>query len=130
MNGVSEAKDRLTPKWADSFAIRITKWRDSSVSELSKHPTEKGLREKNGKWEYRFNLNGQAYSRVTDLEAVPGNIIKAHAERAAHIEELKKGKPVIRRVITTLDHAVPKFMSWYRSEHQNTRTGNVNGLRV
>lgn len=91
------------------------------MSELSKHPTEKGLREKNGKWEYRFNLNGQAYSRVTDLEAVPGNIIKAHAERAAHIEELKKGKPVIRRVITTLDHAVPKFMSWYRSEHQNRK---------
>lgn len=91
------------------------------MSAQSKHPTERGLREKNGKWEYRFNLSGQPYSRVTDLEAVPENIVKAHAERIAHIEELKKGKPVIRRVITSLDHAVPKFMSWYRSEHQNRK---------
>lgn len=55
------------------------------------------------------------------LEAVPENIVKAQAERAAHIEELKKGKPVIRRVIIPLDQAVPKFMSWYRSEHQNRK---------
>ncbi|MEX2261064.1 MAG: tyrosine-type recombinase/integrase [Bryobacteraceae bacterium] len=87
----------------------------------SKHPTERGIREKNGKWEYRFTLNGQPYSRVTDLEAVPENILKVHAERTAHIEELKKGKPVIRRVITSLDHAIPKFMAWYRSEHQNRK---------
>jgi integrase len=91
------------------------------VNAQSKHPSERGLREKNGKWEYRFNLNGQPYSRVTDLEAVPENILKAHAERVAHIEELKKGKPAIRRVITSLDHAIPKFMSWYRSEHQNRK---------
>jgi integrase len=91
------------------------------VNAQSKHPTERGLREKNGKWEYRFHLNGQPYSRVTDLEAVPENIVKAHTERAAHIEELKKGRRVIRRVITSLDHAVPKFMSWYRSEHQNRK---------
>ena len=45
------------------------------MSGQSKHPTERGLREKNGKWEYRFNLNGQPYSRVTDLEAVPENIL-------------------------------------------------------
>jgi integrase len=91
------------------------------VNARSKHPTEKGLREKNGKWEYRFKMNGKPYSRVTDLEAVPENILKAHAERAAHIEELRKGKPFIRYVITPLDHAVPKFVSWYRSEHQNRK---------
>jgi len=91
------------------------------VSAQSKHPTERGLREKNGRWEYRFTLNGQPYSRVTDLEAVPENIVKAHAERAAHLEELKKGRHVIRRVIISLDRAIPKFMSWYRSEHQNRK---------
>jgi integrase len=97
------------------------KFRGISVSVQSKHPSERGLKDKNGKWEYRFNLNGQPYSRVTDLEAVPENIVKAHAERTAHIEELKKGNPVIRRVITSLDYAVPKFMAWYRSEHQNRK---------
>jgi integrase len=91
------------------------------VNAQSKHPTEKGLREKNGRWDYRFTLNGQPYSRVTDLEALPENIIKAHADRAAHIEELKKGKLVSRRVIASLDHAIPKFMAWYRSEHQNRK---------
>ncbi len=85
----------------------------------SKHPTERGLRAKNGKWEYRFNLNGQPYSRVTDLEAVPENIIRAHAERAAHVEELKKGRGGTKRVIAPVDHAILKFISWYRSEHQN-----------
>src|SRR5215831_6489752 len=78
-------------KWADSFAIWSMKSRGISVNAQSKHPTERGLREKNGKWEYRFNLNGQPYSRVADLEAVPEDIVKAHAERTAHIEELRKG---------------------------------------
>lgn len=67
----------------------------------SKHPTQKGLRAKNGRREYRFKLNRKPYSRVTDLEAVP--------------------EPFIRRVITPLDHAVPKFISWYRSEHENRK---------
>ncbi len=103
----------------DTSAIRSTRSRDTSVNTQSKHPTERGLREKNGKWEYQFTLNGQPYSRITDLKAVPENIVKANAERTAHIEELKKGKPVIRRAITSLDQAIPKFMSWYRGEHQN-----------
>lgn len=54
-----------------------------------KHPNGKGLRAKNGEWEYRLYLNGQSFSRVTNLEAVPENIVRAQAERAAHIEELK-----------------------------------------
>lgn len=68
-----------------------------------------------------LQLERTAYSRVTDLEALPENFVKAHAERTAHIEELKKGKPVIRRVITSLDHPISKFRSWYRGEHQNRK---------
>jgi hypothetical protein len=105
---------------------RLVRYPDYEVQRYIRERTiqashQKGLRAKNGRWEYRFKLNGKPYSRVTDLEAVPENIIKAHAQRAGHIEELKKGKPFIRHVITPLDHAVPKFVSWYRSEHQNRR---------
>ena len=101
---------------------RLVRYPDHEVQRYIHERTfqaSQGLRVKNGRWEYRFKLNGKPYSRVTDLEAVPENIVKAHAQRAAHVEELKKGKPFIRHVITPLDHAVPKFISWYRSEHQN-----------
>jgi integrase len=87
------------------------------VSKPSRHPTEKGLREKNGKWEYRFKLNGNPYSQVTDLEAVAANINSAQALRTAHIEQIKSGKMVMRRVNVPLDQAVSHFMRWYRSEH-------------
>jgi integrase len=92
------------------------------VSKQFRHPTEKGLREKNGKWEYRFDLRGRSYSQVTDFEAVAENINAAQAERAAHIRELKAGKNVFRRISVPLDKAVSEFNRWYRSEHP--RGGN------
>ena len=93
---------------------------------------ERDLREKNGKWKYRFELNDQPLFGVTDVEAVPKDIVKAHAERTAHIEELKKGKTVIRQVITSVDHGIPSFVPWYRSEHQNRESkwaASSDGLR-
>ena len=110
-------------RWAGLSGIRTMKFRGISVngeriiqtSHRERSPGEER------EWEYRFKLNGKPYSRVTDLRAVPENILKAHTERAAHIEELKEGKPFIRHVITPLDHEVPKFVSWYRSEHQNRK---------
>jgi integrase len=88
-----------------------------------KHPSEIGLREKHGKWEYRFKLNGKPYSRVTDLEAVPENVLEAQQEKAAHMAELQKGKKVIRQISVPLNQAIPKFMAWYRSEHGGKKCG-------
>jgi integrase len=98
------------------------------VTEQSKHPAEKGLRKKNGRWEYRFKLHGKMYSRATDLEAVPANILEAQAQKAAHLEEVRKGKRVVRQISVSLDQAVPKFMAWYRSEHQNRKCGWAGSL--
>ena len=91
------------------------------MSARSKHPTERGLRKRAGKWEYRFKLKGRLYSRVTDLEAVPETVTAAQAQRSAHMEELRKGKRVVRRISVGLDEAIAKFLAWYRSEHQNRK---------
>ena len=82
-----------------------------------KHTTEKVLREKRGKWEYRFRLKGRLYSQVTDLEAVPENVLQAQAQRAAHLEQVKAGKPVIRRSNVAIQEGISHFMRWYVSEH-------------
>lgn len=85
----------------------------------SKHASEKGLRERAGKWEYRFQYKGKPFSLVTDLAAVPENILAAQALKALHQAELRKGKKFFRVVSVDLAQAVPKFMAWYRSEHGN-----------
>ena len=83
----------------------------------SKHPTERGLREKNGKWEYRFRLRGRLYSQVTDLKAVPENVLQAQAHRAAHIEQARAGKATAKLKTIEVHHGVAHFMRWYVSEH-------------
>lgn len=87
----------------------------------SKHPSEKGLRERSGKWEYRFRYKNVPYSLVTDLSAVPENVLAAQALKASHLAELRKGKKFFRVVSVELAQAVPKFMTWYRGEHANRK---------
>jgi hypothetical protein len=87
------------------------------VNRQSKHPAEKGLREKNGKWEYRFTLKGKPYTQVTDFAAVPDNVLKAQEQKAAQIAQLKSGKVLVKQVNMSLGQAIPHFMRWYRSEH-------------
>lgn len=85
----------------------------------SKHPSEKGLRPRSGKWEYRFKFKGKPFSLVTDLLAVPENVLAAQALKAAHLKELRKGKKFFRVATVDLDKAVPRFMAFYRGEHGN-----------
>jgi integrase len=87
------------------------------VSAQSRHPAEKGLREKNGKWEYRFTLKGKPYSQVTDFAAVAENVLKAQEQKAAHAAQLKSGKVVVKQISVSLDQAISHFMRWYLSEH-------------
>ncbi|MGA7411711.1 MAG: tyrosine-type recombinase/integrase [Bryobacteraceae bacterium] len=89
----------------------------------SKHPSERGIREKNGRWEYRFKVRGKIHSRVTDLKAVPENVLAAQSQKVAHLEALRKGKRFIRQVSLDLDQAIQKFIAWYRSEHRNRKCG-------
>jgi integrase len=54
---------------------------------------------------------------------VAENVLEAQAQKAAHLEELRKGKRVVRQISVSLDQAVPTFLAWYRSEHQNRKCG-------
>ncbi len=49
------------------------------------------------------------------------NVLEAQAQKAVHLEELRKGKRVVRQIGVALDQAVPRFVAWYRSEHQNRK---------
>jgi hypothetical protein len=84
---------------------------------VTKHASERGLRKRAGKWEYRFKWSGKTYSRITDLSAEPENVLAAQAEKQAHIEELRKGRRAPRQISVGLDQAVPRFVAWYRGEH-------------
>jgi Phage integrase SAM-like domain len=117
MNGGYEMKVRPTLKWVGLFGTRIMNWRGLLVSAQSKHPTEKGLREKHGKWEYRFRFKGRLYSQVTDFGAVPENVLKAQALRAVHIEQVKAGKQLTKRSNVAFREAISHFIRWYLSEH-------------
>jgi integrase len=117
MTGGFEEKGRTTRKLVASSDTQTTKSSDTSESAPSKHPAEQGIRPRRGKWEYRFNFHGKPYSRVTDLVAVPENILKAQALKEAHLEQLRRGKKVVRQMHIPVGDAVREFMVWYRSEH-------------
>jgi hypothetical protein len=117
MSGGFAMQVQLIRKWVGWFDIQTTNLRGLFVKARSKHPTEKGLRERNGKWEYRFRLRGRLYSQVTDLKAAPENVLQAQALRAAHIEQAKAGKAVAKRRSVEVHEGVSHFMRWYVSEH-------------
>ncbi len=64
---------------------RLVRYPESEVQRyIREHTIEASKerpREKNGKWKYRFELNDQPLFGVADVEAVPKDIVKAHAER-------------------------------------------------
>jgi integrase len=118
MTGGKREKVQTMSKQAGSSGTETQRSSDTSMSEVSKHPAEEGLRERRGKWEYRFRLNGKQYSQVTDLAAVPENLVKAQVLKQAHFDLLKSGKrPVLRPSFSSVGEAIEKFMTWYKSEH-------------
>lgn len=76
-----------------------------------------GLDIRGGRWRYRFKVNGRPYSEITDLEAVPENILEAQRLKVAHREQVIKGRNVVRQIRMPLDRAVAEFNEWYKSEH-------------
>jgi integrase len=117
MIGGYQEKGRTTRKRGASSGTQTTKSSDTFESVPSKHPAEQGIRARRGKWEYRFNFHGKPYSLVTDLAAVPENILKAQTLKEAHLEQLRKGKNVVRQMHMPVANAIREFMVWYRSEH-------------
>lgn len=116
LTGEREARARHTLNSAASSDTPTTK-SSASLVKASKPPTQLGLDNFRGKWRYRFKVRGQPYGEVTDLEAVPENILKAQALKEAHRADIIKGKAVVRQMRMPIDKAVAEFNVWYRSEH-------------
>jgi integrase len=84
------------------------------------------LREKNGKWEYRFKLNGERVSKLTDLAANDGNRAKAERLEKQHRDSILKGlEPARRAPKRGFVEASEEFMDAVRVEH----SGKPNTIR-
>jgi integrase len=76
------------------------------------------LREKNGKWEYRFRLQGQPVSKVTDLAAIAENRTRALKLEQKHRDAILRGeKPVRRQTARGFSDASQEFMEWCEVQH-------------
>src|SRR5437016_7801675 len=83
-----------------------------------------GLRERNGKWYYRFRLDGRNYAGTTDLDATKREHSKALLIEAEHRKTLLEGRQLLPRIVVReFNSAVPDFLEWakvnYR-EHPNS----------
>jgi hypothetical protein len=58
-----------------------------------------GLRVRNGKWYYRFQLDGRNYAGTTDLPATQRNVSKAQTVEAEHRTALLDGRKPLRRIV-------------------------------
>ena len=88
--------------------------RGDSVRRKKKYP---GLREKNGKWEYRFMADGRPYQRLTDLEATARNAGVVLKLREDHRQMVLLGEAVKQRV--RFNEAAERFIAWSRQAHRD-----------
>jgi integrase len=79
-----------------------------------------GLRDKRGKWEYRFMVKGQPVQVVTGLAATERNRKKAEQLEVAHRQGILEGRwgfqPLTPR---SFSDAVPEFVDWCKVEYRD-----------
>src|SRR5580704_2515011 len=82
------------------------------------------IRTRNGKLEWRFEINGHEYSHITDLEGTERNRIKAQRLEAKARELVLEGRDSeLRLQVQPFSGAVDAFKKWAEgeySEHPNT----------
>lgn len=77
-----------------------------------------GLRERNGKWEWRFKVNGHEYSEVTDLAATKRNETKARQREAEARRLVLEGRQdELRLQVVPVVSAIEQFNEWARGEY-------------
>jgi integrase len=79
-----------------------------------------GLREKNGKWYYRFQLDGHSYCGTANLDATKRNVSAALQIEAEHRTALLEGRrPVKRAVVREFESAAAEFLEWTKAEYRD-----------
>ncbi len=76
-----------------------------------------GLREKAGKWEYRFMVSGVRYTEITDLEATAENAGAVLRLKDEHRHRVIVGTPIQQRV--QFSEAAERFLGWSRQAHRD-----------
>ncbi len=78
-----------------------------------------GLRVRNGKWYYRFRLDGRNYAGTTNLHATKRNMTKALQIEAEDRQALVEGRRPIRRVVVReFSDAVSVFLDWAKAKYR------------
>lgn len=76
------------------------------------------IRTKNGKWEYRFWLNGARVTKLTDLEATSENRTKAERLEKKHRDSIVRGdQPARRQIARGFIDASREFIGYCKVEH-------------
>lgn len=78
-----------------------------------------GLREKNGKWYWRFRLDGRNYGGTTNLLATKPNVTAALRVEEEHKTALLEGRrPIARVVVRTFNDGAPEFLEWTKAHYR------------
>jgi len=78
------------------------------------------IRKRNGKWEYRFWVNGEEFSKVLDLDATERNRTAASRVEAEAYRMVVEGKAAVLRLqVTRFSKAADAFLAWTRGEYRD-----------
>ena len=79
-----------------------------------------GLRDRHGKWHYRFTLDGREYTGNTDLAAIERNRKAAELIELEFRQALLEGRHPNRRLkICQFEEAAKIFLEWAETEHRD-----------
>jgi len=77
------------------------------------------IRERHGKWHYRFWLNGHEYSGNTDLDATERNRTAANRKEAKARELAQAGRgDELRLQVTPFSKAADMYLDWCKGEYR------------
>jgi integrase len=78
------------------------------------------LREQNGKWHYRFEVNGRRYFGSTDLVATEPNRTKASRQEAQAHRLVTEGKAeLLKLAALPFNEAATEFLAWADGKHRD-----------
>lgn len=77
----------------------------------------RGLRVRNGKWAWRYQLDGREYSETTDLDAVASNVSEALALMVEHRRAIREGRDLRPLAARKFSDAWTEFLRWAELEH-------------
>ena len=77
------------------------------------------LRNRGGKWHFRFQLDGKEYSQTTHLAAIKRNQIRAQQIELEYRQALMEGRNPSRRIVVrSFSDATEEFLAWTEMEYR------------